>query len=59
MPGGLYALLAQHPANPNEPERRLSTDPDERRPSPSTIYTASIETIDNDRATPLLGNISL
>jgi len=59
MPNDLYAFLARQPVNPNEPERRPGAGPDERRPSPSTIYTASVETIDNDRATSLLGNISL
>jgi hypothetical protein len=57
MPDDLYAFLARQPANPNEPEQRPGTGPDEHRPS--TIYTASVETIDNDRATSLLGNVSL
>ncbi|PSK65583.1 hypothetical protein B0E53_02484 [Micromonospora sp. MH33] len=59
MPGDLYAFLAQQPTRANEPARQLGPGPDGQRPSPSTIYTASIETIDNDRATPLLGNVSL
>ena len=59
MPSDLYAFLAQQATNPNEPERRPATDPDEQRPRPSTSFTASVETIDNDRATPLLGNVSL
>jgi hypothetical protein len=59
MPGDLYALLAQRPVNSNEPERWPRTEADERRPRPSTIHTASVETIDNDRATLLLGNVSL
>ena len=59
MHGDLYAFLAQQPTSPKESERRPGTGPDEQRPRPSTIHTASIETIDNDRGTPLLGNVSL
>lgn len=59
MPDDLYAFLARRPANQNEPERQPGTGPDESRPRPSTVYTASVETIDNDRATSLLGNVSL
>lgn len=44
----LYTRLAQSP--PPRPEPRPGG-----RPPPETIYTASIETIDNDRAYALLG----
>lgn len=48
MPDDLYTHLSDH----------LPTDDDgreDKKDPPGTIYTASIETIDNDRAGSLLG----
>jgi hypothetical protein len=48
MPDDLYARLAESPA---AREGREDRDP------PGTLHTASIETIDNDRAGSLLGPV--
>lgn len=36
-----------------------ATDEDDKPPPPDTIFTATIETIDNDRATSLLGGFGI
>ncbi len=46
----LYRLLARPVQDP---------DPDERRPPPTTVLTATIETIDNDRAVALMPGLPL
>ena len=49
----LYDLLAERAPEMNEPD--ATTPP----PTPGTIYTASIETIDNDHAGVLLGALNI
>jgi hypothetical protein len=46
----LYRLLAQSVQDP---------DPGERQPPPTTVLTATIETIDNDRAVALMPGLPL
>ena len=55
MSHDLYHLLAK-PADPDD-----ECDPGSGRDKrdPHTALTASVETIDNDRASYLLGNVSL
>ncbi|MEH0827299.1 MULTISPECIES: hypothetical protein [unclassified Micromonospora] len=57
MSGDLYDLLAKQPSEPVDSNKPNGAGHDD--PPPNTIFTASIETIDNDRATYLLGNVSL
>jgi hypothetical protein len=52
----LYAILAR-PAEPDDDNREPRPSPDKR--DPHTVHTASVETIDNDRASYLLGGITL
>ncbi|GIF71867.1 hypothetical protein [Asanoa siamensis] len=55
MSHDLYKFLAK-PAEPDD-DRDPKSGRDKR--DPNTALTASVETIDNDRATYLLGNVSL
>jgi hypothetical protein len=56
MPHDLYSFLAK-PADTDDDNRDSGPGRDKREPH--TALTASVETIDNDRASYLLGNIGL
>ncbi len=56
MSDDLYTILAKRP-EPDDDNREPRPRPDKR--DPHTVHTASVETIDNDRASYLLGGIAL
>lgn len=54
----LYDLFGALP-EVNRPDVPVPATPQPQRPRPGTVLTASVETIDNDRAGLLLGAVNV